>query len=71
MSSIVLSTLLRIVLGFFTAASLMMLINLGFFVLWVYMLISAYQGKTIVLSTHNLDVAQRLPRAYDLVIHGC
>lgn len=35
--------------GFYSLYSLSRLVGLGFFVLWIYLMISAYQGKKIVL----------------------
>jgi uncharacterized membrane protein len=39
------------IVGFFWMISLLLwfVIGLGFFILWIYMIISAYQGKTVVL----------------------
>jgi uncharacterized membrane protein len=46
---IVLSIVLSAVLGFFTMLTIQSLISLCFFGLWLYLLIMAYQGKTVVL----------------------
>jgi uncharacterized membrane protein len=49
---IVFWSLVRVVfsfLGFFSFYSLSSLVSLAFFVLWVYLIISAYQGKKVVL----------------------
>src|SRR5581483_3143544 len=35
--------------GFFMVFGLLSLISLAFFILWLYLLISTYQGKTVVL----------------------
>jgi uncharacterized membrane protein len=46
---IVASIVLSMVLGMLHLWALSPLVSLAFFVLWIYMLIQAYQGKTIVL----------------------
>lgn len=45
----ILFTALWSVSGFFMSFALLSLVSLGFFILWLYMLISTYQGKTVVL----------------------
>jgi uncharacterized membrane protein len=49
----ILSTILHIILGFWTAASLISLVHLvvwlGFFVLWIFLMIKAYQGQKFLL----------------------
>lgn len=49
----VFSAILHVILGFWTAASLMgllhMLVGLGFFVLWILLMIKAYQGQKFML----------------------
>lgn len=45
----ILFTALWSVSGFFVGFAVSGLVSLAFFVLWVYMLISTYQGKTVVL----------------------
>ena len=46
---IVLSIVLTAVLGFYTMLTVQSLVSLCFFGLWLYLLIMAYQGKTVVL----------------------
>lgn len=46
---IVLSIVLTAVLGFYTMLTIQSLVSLCFFGLWLYLLIMAYQGKTVVL----------------------
>jgi uncharacterized membrane protein len=49
----ILGTIVRLVLGFWTAAALMsglhLLVGLGFFVLWIVLMVKAYQGQKFML----------------------
>ena len=45
----ILVTALWSVSGFFLTFGLLSLVSLLFFILWLYLLISTYQGKTVVL----------------------
>ena len=46
---VVLSMIVSILRLYFLGSFLFMLVGLAFFLLWIYLMISAYQGKTVVL----------------------